>query len=276
MRPPSSMGSSPRGRGKPTAAGKGFEPSGLIPAWAGKTLSPKLKGSRSRAHPRVGGENCVRGRRLCGRRGSSPRGRGKRKRPHGGQSDVRLIPAWAGKTTLMGRGESSCGAHPRVGGENPSAVCLIQSRYGSSPRGRGKPDLGGEIAHVSRLIPAWAGKTPRAARLQRLHRAHPRVGGENGGGWWDIQLGRGSSPRGRGKRRRGCRRVGAPRLIPAWAGKTKIAAGITRTTGAHPRVGGENAVVEVGGDEGAGSSPRGRGKPRKIKQGGARWRLIPA
>ena len=50
--------------------------------------------------------------------GSSPRGRGKRDKAEGGLGGVRLIPAWAGKTSTGLRLTSCPWAHPRVGGEN--------------------------------------------------------------------------------------------------------------------------------------------------------------
>ena len=70
----------------------------------------------------------------------------------------------------------------------------------------------------------------------------------------------GSSPRGRGKLMRvhaGGVIVG---LIPAWAGKTRLDMRRTPLAGAHPRVGGENSASASRTSNGAGSSPRGRGK----------------
>ena len=51
------MGSSPRGRGKHPHHRRLRRQSGLIPAWAGKTLSGSLRIATVVAHPRVGGEN---------------------------------------------------------------------------------------------------------------------------------------------------------------------------------------------------------------------------
>ena len=95
---PASRGSSPRGRGKHHGPPEIKRRSGLIPAWAGKTLSASVSGPFKGAHPRVGGENGIPTARVLQPGGSSPGGRGKphgrwpRPRPHG------LIPAWAGKT----------------------------------------------------------------------------------------------------------------------------------------------------------------------------------
>ena len=91
-------GSSPRGRGKRERPGRVPTPGGLIPAWAGKTISSVPASARQRAHPRVGGENpwtvCPK----SNAAGSSPRGRGKRGLLCRYAHERGLIPAWAGKT----------------------------------------------------------------------------------------------------------------------------------------------------------------------------------
>ena len=173
----------------------------LIPAWAGKTTRvARVRGSRE-AHPRVGGENRRAGATPRTRRGSSPRGRGKR-----------CIRRCLARTRL---------AHPRVGGENDPHRPHCGRPRGSSPRGRGKPPPGSAHRAGVRLIPAWAGKTRNAPDRCDVDPAHPRVGGENRGGDACGVVATGSSPRGRGKPLRGLQRSGPQGLIPAWAGKTK-------------------------------------------------------
>ena len=95
---PATTGSSPRGRGKPqTVRPRGHE-RGLIPARAGKTTPPVGALVCVTAHPRAGGEN-VRSATSCVRMsGSSPRGRGKPCKRCSRKSNLRLIPARAGKT----------------------------------------------------------------------------------------------------------------------------------------------------------------------------------
>ena len=132
-------GSSPRGRGKPTVVAEGEDGHRLIPAWAGKTGTTHEPHCTPRAHPRVGGENVVNGDDLETHGGSSPRGRGKRRRRHARAVTCGLIPAWAGKTRKHHAPRRAHRAHPRVGGENLLRI--------ASDRG------------ASRLIPAWAGKT---------------------------------------------------------------------------------------------------------------------
>ena len=152
--------------------------------------------------------------------GSSPRGRGKPHRPGFHGRDGRLIPAWAGKTSVSKSSTDGTRAHPRVGGENRDDGDRAAPDAGSSPRGRGKPGTRVSGSSQAGLIPAWAGKTRARQGCPRTAGAHPRVGGENG-----YTPGRdiyhfGSSPRGRGK--------------PILQGRG-VCAGR-----AHPRVGGEN------------------------------------
>ena len=175
-----------------------------------------------------------------GPRGSSPRGRGKQRRRLGHHARRRLIPAWAGKTTSPPGTSRPKAAHPHVGGENAPETSDKDVVTGSSPRGRGKRT--GAIAPVPLvgLIPAWAGKTARCDGASSPNAAHPRVGGENQRQGNRIVRPRGSSPRGRGKRR--CHRLPGRvrRLIPAWAGKTSRGRRVSLLAEAHPRVGGEN------------------------------------
>ena len=93
---------------------------------------------------------------------------------------------------------------------------------------------------ISRLIPAWAGKTLASGRGRKAPEAHPRVGGEN-----SVE-----------KIDKGVRQW----LIPAWAGKTRPPLSRSRRARAHPRVGGENLIGVAADLSAQGSSPRGRGK----------------
>ena len=192
--------------------------------------------------------------------GSSPRGRGKPSRVVSVAARVRLIPARAGKTCAGMRSTRRRPAHPRAGGENFCDCMNTRGGFGSSPRGRGKPRESPHRPGAHRLIPARAGKT-RAPLLRKAPiAAHPRAGGENTCHRYGPHLIRGSSPRGRGKRR-GYVDAGVDLgLIPARAGKTRRACGAVRRPTAHPRAGGENMVTAYNTRTGVGSSPRGRGK----------------
>ena len=145
-------------------------------------------------------------------------------------------------------------------GENERLAASDCPASGSSPRVRGKPFRPRNLAHASRLIPAYAGKTNRIASLVSNLPAHPRVCGENG-----IRRGKptsppGSSPRVRGKRLDGLQVDAADGLIPACAGKTSASRPRTARLPAHPRMCGENRRARWDAGIAWGSSPRVRGK----------------
>ncbi len=150
------------------------------------------------------------------------------------------------------------------------------ARFGSSPRGRGTPDIASLSFVHDRFIPAWAGNT-KASTCQRQTRAvHPRVGGEHFDSGVSVSSGCGSSPRGRGTRACDCPIGFRFRFIPAWAGNTVSAACASSTALVHPRVGGEHPAPNVAPNVAPGSSPRGRGTLPIICHPSRGQRFIPA
>ena len=196
MTPP---GSSPRVRGKHALSAADGVLIRLIPACAGKTMGTTCLATRSRAHPRVCGENPDLVEEFRSEGGSSPRVRGKLPLSKSFHTLRRLIPACAGKTSLSRLRTRCVRAHPRVCGENHAEHGFKTETVGSSPRVRGKQVFYWERCTVRGLIPACAGKTqPRPA--QHAHRrAHPRVCGENASAGVSSVNCPGSSPRVRGK-----------------------------------------------------------------------------
>ena len=212
------------------------------------------------AHPRAGGENPYGYSPSAVILGSSPRGRGKRRRAGLDERVNGLIPARAGKTLKTASIAPVDWAHPRAGGENPTFAAKSPMCAGSSPRGRGKLSEMDRTVLATGLIPARAGKTGQHRGGGGHHRAHPRAGGENSTSDAKPSRGMGSSPRGRGKLHFRDRKPDRQRLIPARAGKTRRVRLGRRSGGAHPRAGGENFHMRFVKSEYAGSSPRGRGK----------------
>ena len=256
----STLGSSPRVRGKPGDRDPHPRADRLIPACAGKTCPPLHPRRRSRAHPRVCGENLISLGADLAATGSSPRVRGKRSQFVANYSYVGLIPACAGKTpeaTMLKRSQQ---AHPRVCGENWRPRRQRAGHRGSSPRVRGKLPPVPRPPPPGRLIPACAGKTTSPPPSIRAKRAHPRVCGENKLRADRILRQAGSSPRVRGKQRHRPPAAHRRRLIPACAGKTEVAVGPAAHPRAHPRVCGENRRAPWFGRPSIGSSPRVRGK----------------
>ena len=152
--------------------------------------------------------------------GSSPRVRGKPWRTAEKRRDPRLIPACAGKTIDRRSHGPRPGAHPRVCGENGWPCHQPSPLTGSSPRVRGKQFRTTRVTTVCGLIPACAGKTQWPLPVRFLHRAHPRVCGENSCYQTRPSVFVGSSPRVRGKLPLAFLAAKAGGLIPACAGKT--------------------------------------------------------
>ena len=168
--------------------------------------------------------------------------RGKPYMGTGGVAQYRLIPAYAGKTFLSRQGALESRAHPRVCGENHLQPVWHPNNRGSSPRMRGKRRPHSGSGTCTGLIPAYAGKTPTGAGAGASQSAHPRVCGENIFSFIEFQGNLGSSPRMRGKRKYPCIPRTSSRLIPAYAGKTRVNNASTNRVRAHPRVCGENTA----------------------------------
>ena len=234
------VGSSPLMRGKREGHGRAVSLPGLIPAHAGKTVWPVVRGQYAQAHPRSRGENRDVGRVRRTGQGSSPLTRGKRPASVYLVVFIGLIPAHAGKTSFDGYECGLRGAHPRSRGENWLLVALRVGVEGSSPLTRGKRGEGEQGCPLAGLIPAHAGKTARLPHLARARRAHPRSRGENFTFGLSNRVVTGSSPLTRGKRGRASARSSLRGLIPAHAGKTSYAATIVACFAAHPRSRGEN------------------------------------
>ena len=146
------------------------------------------------------GENQALGCLIYGRRGTSPRARGKLAEAVSVVAPLGNIPACAGKTAFSAPKSASKREHPRVRGENAEFFSPISTEKGTSPRARGKQ----RVVHVSRWgernIPAHAGKTPLTTRLEVAREEHPRARGENSSIGTRSAARIGTSPRTRGKR----------------------------------------------------------------------------
>ena len=154
----SSLGSSPRVRGKGHTRHVVMRVLRIIPAGAGKSRTCHASGHRQGDHPRGCGEKPPKRPPRPPRPGSSPRVRGKAGHALGRVVGGGIIPAGAGK-----RLEARCarvfgGDHPRGCGEKCSLSGRRDCRKGSSPRVRGKEERPRLPAPERRIIPAGAGK----------------------------------------------------------------------------------------------------------------------
>ena len=196
--------------------------------------------SRTPEHPRVCGENQSEMSEKKFHSGTSPRMRGKQALTCTSIQELRNIPAYAGKTPVGSQAAPTHAEHPRVCGENSSALFKASSFFGTSPRMRGKHNPTILVGFESRNIPAYAGKTEWSDLPDFQGREHPRVCGENVNEPATRQPVLGTSPRMRGKPLQ----LITPRLyqrnIPAYAGKTRRHGLYQWRLQEHPRVCGEN------------------------------------
>ena len=249
-------GSSPRVRGKLARSAQVGHGVRIIPARAGQTHARHAPARTSPDHPRACGAN-VRGARYAVLRdGSSPRVRGK----PGGDPPVghqlRIIPARAGQTPACSHCRRTFPDHPRACGANSNSV----SEYGKG----------------GRIIPARAGQTLRPDDVAGPDADHPRACGANLPCEQSHEVTAGSSPRVRGKRTDSAAVSCTDRIIPARAGQTPPACTGARRTSDHPRACGANLPLHHCFPHGIGSSPRVRGKLRRIGRRGRGGRIIPA
>ena len=158
---------------------------------------------------------------------------------------------------------------------------------GSSPHTRGARSSSRSLGAIGRIIPAYAGSTPRCNRETGTSGDHPRIRGEHfnstaprRGTSWIIpayagstarrcsstRYAAGSSPHTRGARRRAPYPAPGPRIIPAYAGSTRPRCIAPRAIRDHPRIRGEHDVGHECLEGMLGSSPHTRGA---LSTGGA-------
>ena len=147
---------------------------------------------------------------------------------------------------------------------------------GSSPHTRGAPVALGIPASPVGIIPAYAGSTTSGATKAKSTPDHPRIRGEHrlpcAGGFRDG----GSSPHTRGARRRGIRSRSLARIIPAYAGSTRVETGGGRRMSDHPRIRGEHDPSSGMSLQQMGSSPHTRGARRPDHDRDRPMGIIPA
>ena len=190
--------------------------------------------------------------------------------------EIRITPAWAGKSTCRASMPTVSWDHPRVGGEKKGVRHWWALPRGSPPRWRGKATFSGRSDPGVGITPAWAGKSRSGVTMDLISRDHPRVGGEKARSFLASLAVSGSPPRGRGKVLLRILRVSGVGITPAWAGKRGFCNYDYYYFRDHPRVGGEKIVSVYYHTRAWGSPPRGRGKgiyPRPLL---CLYRITPA
>ena len=185
-------------RGTPIPRLIAEKPFGIIPAYAGNTMTVRRFIECARDHPRICGEHYGDSDFVAELEGSSPHMRGTPSNMPSHHHAVGIIPAYAGNTIDGINAKLSGGDHPRICGEHLVDVKSECGNTGSSPHMRGTPysDQLGEWS--SGIIPAYAGNTRRQLADGWNHWDHPRICGEH----WErtnaSSLNTGSSPHMRG------------------------------------------------------------------------------
>ena len=133
---------------------------------------------------------------------------------------IRITPAYAGKSFSVEAATSENRDHPRLCGEK---VELLQSRRryaGSPPPMRGKALRPFFRKPCLWITPAYAGKSRAIKSIFSNHGDHPRLCGEKAASRYKPSKSRGSPPPMRGKVAPFTRTRKHVRITPAYAGKS--------------------------------------------------------
>ena len=254
-------GTPPRRRGPQRGHGRELRGERNTPASAGTTASRRGRPASTTEHPRVGGDHTPGWNVVPYESGTPPRRRG----PHGGEGRLdryrRNTPASAGTTMTDLLHPRIMTEHPRVGGDHRQPWRGPGPSTGTPPRRRGPRHQHGAHRQPRRNTPASAGTTTGSIPCRTTRTEHPRVGGDHGFIYADVDKGRGSprpvggdhifdqpfprSVRGSPPRRRGplavrLRRLTGHRMTPASAGTTTCPPMPQYTVAEHPRIGGNH------------------------------------
>ena len=195
-----SWGSSPRMRGTPRRHASHRGGVGIIPAYAGNTITLSAMHEAYWDHPRVCGEHATGASTQVNCTGSSPRMRGTPAVTEATNNTARIIPAYAGNTPAACWKSWQAWDHPRICGEHRIPPYYLAQVEGSSPHMRGTP-IGYVVQNTTGgIIPAYAGNTF----------CHASRSPKN----------RGSSPHMRGTRIVNPQVIHQFGIIPAYAGNT--------------------------------------------------------
>ena len=134
-----------------------------------------------------------------------------------------ITPAYAGKSRKNGTCNRQIWDHPRVCGEELSAIGGMYYELGSPPRMRGRVIRGLATRITSGITPAYAGKSHHLPAHTGKIRDHPRVCGEEFTQSATKTTIPGSPPRMRGRVPIGENGWWAVGITPAYAGKRRNA-----------------------------------------------------
>ena len=165
-------------RGKETIGRRKLYYKRITPAYAGKSLAESGKTLKAWDHPRLCGEksyhNYFTGRFI----GSPPPMRGKGCKTVQDNLNRRITPAYAGKRPPEPPKLTQQEDHPRLCGEKVPKVPLMLVYSGSPPPMRGKVKFLNCHIILTRITPAYAGKSSKQFGNLSKPWDHPRLCGE--------------------------------------------------------------------------------------------------
>ena len=216
--------------------------------------------SRPRDHPRVCGEEGLTFHQMLRPTGSPPRMRGRDLKYFMREASDGITPAYAGKSPPTWTPPCLRGDHPRVCGEEVERTCSRSPQRGSPPRMRGRESCFADLLLLTRITPAYAGKSSTFGKAGGFPRDHPRVCGEELLGAIRLPNTAGSPPRMRGRAIIGTSDKVYQGITPAYAGKSWELVDDRCVYGDHPRVCGEENICGPCSLAVMGSPPRMRGR----------------
>ena len=174
-----------------------------------------------------------------------------------------ITPAYAGKRWYAQNSSCQCQDHPRLCGEKMCDVQSANRAEGSPPPMRGKEEYSPLKNDLTRITPAYAGKSLRFLTRNQHFQDHPRLCGEKCYTSCPAGLSLGSPPPMRGKVYRAGVQSTNPRITPAYAGKRVYRSFFSVLLRDHPRLCGEKFPVTLKNIISTGSPPPMRGKARQ-------------
>ena len=153
----------------------------------------------------------------------------------------RITPAYAGKRQLSFYAWYMGEDHPRLCGEKPALNPLQSHTVGSPPPMRGKDLSVGRLEIISRITPAYAGKSPHVRDRRTTKKDHPRLCGEKDGNLHCADHAGGSPPPMRGKGSSTKKPKDSQGITPAYAGKRCFPLDRVSCCRDHPRLCGEKS-----------------------------------
>ena len=259
------VGSSPHTRGARRGPGRRSPGPGIIPAYAGSTWYGGMRLALTTDHPRIRGEHKDQHTQSMIMFGSSPHTRGAPQLLGRPSQARRIIPAYAGSTSLPASPTLSAQDHPRIRGEHHRQNRSPRTQSGIIPAYAGSTRMRRILsAYGIRIIPAYAGSTPANVRRHDPRQDHPRIRGEHRRVARRCMAENGSSPHTRGALHAEHCAVRIGGIIPAYAGSTVRRAYRRHSEADHPRIRGEHPWFIDSRGWLAGSSPHTRGAHLEI------------